>query len=67
MKSLTQSLKRRGKTLTLTIAMLSMHGCATTSTRALLDEAKTLSFQGQQKRFVGKLLHRINDLERDRK
>jgi hypothetical protein len=51
----------------LIIAMLSMHGCATTSTRALLDEAKTLNFQGQQKRFVGKLLHRINDLERDRK
>ncbi len=67
MKSLTQSLKRRGKTLMLIIAMLSMHGCATTSTRALLDEAKTLNFQGQQKRFVGKLLHRINDLERDRK
>lgn len=67
MSSSMQSLKRNAKALTLTIAMLSMHGCATTSTKALLDEAKTLNFQGQQKRFVGKLLHRINDLERAKK
>ena len=67
MSSSMQSLKRSVKTLMLALAMTSMHGCVTTSTRELLDEAKTLNFQGQQKRFVGKLLHRINDLERNRK
>ena len=51
----------------LALAMTSMHGCVTMETKALIDEAKTLNFQGPQKRFVGKLLHRINDLERDRK